>query len=941
MADKFGLRLGIEGEAQFKQNLRDINQAFKVLGSEMQLVTAQFDKNDRSIQAVTARNAALNREVEQQRDKVATLRAALENAASSFGENDRRTQNWQIQLNKAQAELIGMERELKTNTDLLGKLSKEEEAAGKASGDMGDGTKRAHASFEELGGLLKGNVTQSVAAVKDGIVDTAHKVVDGAKNMGSSIVEFAKDTVTGENNVKALGDALREKLEARLHGTADEADDAADSMEDLGESVDDAAKESEKAGGRFEKLGDTLKTAGKVIAGVVSSVGAACASVGTAMFKMADDASAVVREVNNMSQKLGLSREGYQEWEYVLKKSGTSIDIMGTSMKKLQTTMGGLTEDGDSASKAFAAVGLSFDEVKGKSPEEAFNMTIRALQDMPSGADRTAAALKLFGKGAMELQPLLNKTAEETDELKQRAHELGLVLSDEQIDASRAFGGAMSKVKETMQGMKMQLSQALVPAFADGISALWDFAQGAEGGEEKMKSAVDGMTKAVSETLPQFIQKGSDMITSLAKGISMALPGIAQSIADVLPLLVATISSLVPQLIDTVIGIVPVVVAALLSALPVVVDAAVQIIKALVDGLTDMLPQLIPVAMDAIVAIVQGLLENLPMILKAALELIIGLADGLLKALPELIKALPAIILAIVDFVIEAIPMIIEAGIQLLTSLVAALPDIIQAIVVALPEIIDGIITALIENIPLIIEAGISLLTAIIGALPDIIVTIVEALPEIIKGILGGLLGALPQLIDAGWQLLMGLLDGIFKAVPELLKGVGEVCKSLWNSVLEFFGIRSPSTLFADIGGNLVRGLWNGISDMTQWIKDKILSFAHGITDSIKSFFGIASPSKLFRDQIGANLAFGLGEGFEEAMHDVTRDMQDAVPTDFDINTNVKGAMNGSMGAGGGFQLVLNIGTFINNSAQDLRQLADELSTIMAGEIRRKGILTT
>ena len=77
-------------------------------------------------------------------------------------------------------------------------------------------------------------------------------------------------------------------------------------------------------------------------------------------------------------------------------------------------------------------------------------------------------------------------------------------------------------------------------------------------------------------------------------------------------------------------------------------------------------------------------------------------------------------------------------------------------------------------------------------------------------------------------------------------------------------------------------------------------------------------------------------------MKDVTRDMENAVPTDFDINTNVKGAMNGLAGqSGGGFSLVLHIGTFVNNSVQDLRQLADELSTIMAGEIRRKGLLTT
>jgi len=88
---------------------------YKVLGSEMQLVTAQFDKNDKSVGALAARQSVLTKEIEQQRDKVATLKSALDNAADSFGESDKRTQNWQIQLNKAQAELNGMERELSDN----------------------------------------------------------------------------------------------------------------------------------------------------------------------------------------------------------------------------------------------------------------------------------------------------------------------------------------------------------------------------------------------------------------------------------------------------------------------------------------------------------------------------------------------------------------------------------------------------------------------------------------------------------------------------------------------------------------------------------------------------------------------------------------------------------------------------------------------------------
>jgi phage-related minor tail protein len=85
MADSFGLKIGIEGEREFKNALKEINQSFKVLGSEMNLVTSQFDKQDKSIQAITARNNVLNKEIEAQKEKISTLEAALKNASDSFG----------------------------------------------------------------------------------------------------------------------------------------------------------------------------------------------------------------------------------------------------------------------------------------------------------------------------------------------------------------------------------------------------------------------------------------------------------------------------------------------------------------------------------------------------------------------------------------------------------------------------------------------------------------------------------------------------------------------------------------------------------------------------------------------------------------------------------------------------------------------------------------
>ena len=141
MADSFGLKIGLEGEKEFKKALADINQSFKVLGSEMKLATSQFDKNDKSVEALTARNKVLRKEIDEQTTKIDTLRKALQNAATSFGENDRRTQNWQIQLNNAEAALNDMNRELDENEKAI-------KEGGKAAEESGS-------KFEGFGKVLK------------------------------------------------------------------------------------------------------------------------------------------------------------------------------------------------------------------------------------------------------------------------------------------------------------------------------------------------------------------------------------------------------------------------------------------------------------------------------------------------------------------------------------------------------------------------------------------------------------------------------------------------------------------------------------------------------------------------------------------------------------------------------------------------------------------
>jgi chromosome segregation ATPase len=152
MSSKMGIVLGVEGEKEFKNALRDINQSFKVLGKEMQLVTSQFDKNDKSAAALATRKGVLNKEIAAQKDKIETLKSALSNTSDSFGETDKRTQSWQIQLNKAQAELNDMERELGKNEKALDGVGDEMKDTGKKTDKLGDELDETGKTAEKAGG---------------------------------------------------------------------------------------------------------------------------------------------------------------------------------------------------------------------------------------------------------------------------------------------------------------------------------------------------------------------------------------------------------------------------------------------------------------------------------------------------------------------------------------------------------------------------------------------------------------------------------------------------------------------------------------------------------------------------------------------------------------------------------------------------------------------
>lgn len=748
----------------------------------MKLVDSEFDNNDKSVEALTARNSVLNKEIDAQKQKIETLKSALDNAADSFGENDKRTQNWQIQLNNAQAALNGMERELNAN-------------------------------------------------------------------------------------------------EKAIDGVSDEMDEADKSADKFADGIKDAGDQAEKSESKFGKLGSVLKGIGAALGSACAAIGTAAVAAGKKLWDMANDTASAGDAIDKTSQKIGISAESYQEWGYVFERCGADVNNLQTGMKKLSTVITDAAGGSKSAAEKLSAVGLSIEDLNGKSQDEQLQLVITALQGMESGAERTAAANDLLGKSAVDMAAVLNTSAEETARLKQEAQDYGMIMSNEAVAASAAFEDSLTKLSHTAGGLKNRLIGELLPGITQITDGLTDLIAGNENAGDELKKGVSSVIGAINSIIPQAVT----LITSIAEAVLESAPGIIKALADGL-------LSAIPKLMPSLSKIITEIISALVGLLPQIMQAGADIIVSLISGISEAIPTLIPQIVEVVTQIVQTLIDNLPLILDAALQLITGLAQGLLDAIPVLIEALPQIITSIVEFVIGAIPQIIDAGIQLLTSLVAALPDIITAIVEAIPQIIEGIITAVLSAIPQLIDAGIKLLVSLVENLPQIITTIVAAIPQIITSVINAVLNSIPQLIQAGITLFVSLIENLPTIIVEIVKAVPQIIGGIVDAFTSNFG------KMAEVGGNLLKGLWQGISDAGAWLWDKISGFFGGIVNGIKSFFGIHSPSTLFAG-LGDNMAKGLGIGFGDEMKKVSEDMLNAIPSDFDVNADCN--FNGITGSNG------------------------------------------
>ena len=229
-------------------------------------------------------------------------------------------------------------------------------------------------------------------------------------------------------------------------------------MESVQQEMEQTEKKSKGIG---SKLSGAFKTAATGVGVAVAAVGAATAAV----TKLTTAAAATTDRIDKMSQKIGVSRSTFQELDFIMSQSGGSVESLQAGMKTLSSAMTSADGGSKDAIAAFNRLGVSIKDSNGnfRNQEDVMFDALEALQKVGDETERNALAQTMFGKSAIELKPLLNSGAGSIEEMRKQAHELGLVLDDDAIDAGVKLTDTMDQVKRAFDSIKTKIGVALMP----------------------------------------------------------------------------------------------------------------------------------------------------------------------------------------------------------------------------------------------------------------------------------------------------------------------------------------------------------------------------------------------------------------------------------------------------------------------------------------------
>lgn len=414
-------------------------------------------------------------------------------------------------------------------------------------------------------------------------------------------------------------------------------------------SIDEVKKKGEETSTSFiEKFGSIAKTTVKVGTAVVGATTAIVGGLTTYATKVASTADSI----DKASQKVGMSAEEYQKWQYAAGLCGIESSKLDAIIKKQQSQFASAKEGNKGLSETYKQLGIDINSISDS--DDAFNKVISSLADMKDETQRNLIATKLFGKSYTELAPMLNSGSGAIADMKQECADLGGVMSQEAVSAGASLNDMISRVQTSFGGIVNEIGSSLFPVIEDLLGLVVDNMPVIS---SLIKSIAPILTNLLSSILPPFVELTQTIMPILVDLINQLLPFIATIIETILPIIIQLIQQLLPPLLQIIELILPLLISLIEPLLPLLqpilelLQPFIDLLMALLVPLFQILDLILPPLINLLTNIFKFILPSLKKQFTSVASVLSGAFGGALSLIKKNVEIVINVFKNILDFI--------------------------------------------------------------------------------------------------------------------------------------------------------------------------------------------------------------------------------------------------------------------------------------------------
>lgn len=279
-----------------------------------------------------------------------------------------------------------------------------------------------------------------------------------------------------------------------------------------------------------------------------------------------------------------------------------------------------------------------------------------------------------------------------------------------------------------------------------------------------------------------------------------------------------------------------------------------EVVKPISDGLTE---SLLPAAISAIEQLTQGFEENgVSGMIQAAGNIVNGLFAGMMENAPLLISTGMELLNQFLLGIATGVPALITKGFEIVTQLVLGILQNLPQLITQGAAVITNFVNGLLSSLPSVLQSGVQMILRLVDGIINNLPAIVSAAAQAIARFVASVASNLPQILSTGIKIIGELASGLIRAIPNLVGKIPQIISAIKDAFL--------SVDWLSVGVNIIKGIASGVASAAGQLVDAAVSAATDALNWVKSKLGIHSPSRVFRDQVGKNMALGIGVGFED-----------------------------------------------------------------------------